>query len=95
MINENDFMNEINAEREKREQVRNKNAPICSNSIHILENGKVEKECETKTQYENTCGGYVCPNCNTHYSTLGSRMNYCWCGWNKQNFDPMYAGETW
>lgn len=93
-----EYDNQINAERIERERQRDEKSPICSNTLQFDEDGNIlknEKECGTKTLYENKCGGYVCPECNTHYSTMGGRMNYCWCGWNKQNFDPSYAGERW
>lgn len=91
-------MNErFNAERLKREKERDDKAPICDNSILYDEHGNVldKEECKTKTYYDKKCSGFVCPECNTHYSTLGGRMRFCWCGWNKQNFDPMDAGERW
>ena len=81
---------------EERQKEQNEKAPICTNIVEKDHNGHLyEEECKTKTHYVNSCGGYVCINCDTHYSTSGGRMRFCWWGWNKQNYSYSDAGEYW
>lgn len=88
---------QINADRIEREKQRNEKSPICKLPVEFGNKGKVFRTCDTKTYYDKKCSAYVCPECETHYSNSDpySKLNFCYCGWNKQNFDPLYAGETW
>jgi hypothetical protein len=51
-----------------------------------------------KESYQGSCTDYVCTKCENHYGDREGKYlhKYCSiCDWNKQNFDPLYAGETW
>ena len=67
----------------ERDQKRQEEAPIC-------------KSCNTKTHFDNDCLDYICGECGTHYSKDGSELRFCvQCNWNKSNFSPLDAGESW
>jgi len=52
-------------------------------------------KCGHTEFYKCKYGDRVCAKCENHQSTDGHTHNFCYCGWNKQNFDPADAGERW
>jgi len=94
---EDEYTTRMNNERVKREEERNKKAPKC-NETWFNDDGEEEKCVNVQTHYTNGCGAYVCEGCQTHFSVdyeVPSKMRFCWCGWNKQNFSELDCGETW
>lgn len=52
-------------------------------------------ECNHTNHHRCKYGDLVCDHCGNHQSASGHTHNFCYCGWNQSNFDPMDAGESW